>query len=312
MELVTLFLSSCSLLVLFGLWLIVFNRIAPPPGVPSDPATLAFIVALIFGVLFIIQSWVRGRQSKAINKLAVELKSANIRLTQLDRIKSEFLSFASHQIKAPMSIIKGYATLMIDGTYGIVNPQVKEIGNKIKKSTDRIITFVDTFLDLRRIQEGKVEYQYDTVDLGQLVASIVGELQTLAQAKHITLMLAPMPRAWNVSIDVQRMRQVFQNILENAIKYTDKGSVVVTLSDDIDPHQVEIQVTDTGRGLSADLIPQLFEQFTRDATIAKEIAGTGLGLYIAKQIVTGHKGTIWARSPGLGRGSTFGIILPHL
>jgi signal transduction histidine kinase len=228
MELVTFFLSSCSLLVLFGLWLIVFGRITPPPGIPHDPSILAFVVALIFGVLFIIQSWVRGQQQSTMDKLAMDLKSANIRLTQLDRIKSEFLSFASHQIKAPMSIIKGYATLMIDGTYGIVNPQVKEIGDKIKKSTDRIITLVDTFLDLRRIQEGKVEYQYETVDLGRLVASVVGELQTLAQAKHITLMLTPMPRAWNVSIDVQRMRQVFQNLIENSIKYTDVGSVVVS------------------------------------------------------------------------------------
>lgn len=268
-----------------------------------------FTLVLAVGVL-LIQSVIREvTQRERMQAMAMELKTANIRLTQLDKIKSEFLSFASHQIKAPMTVVKGYASLILDGSYGTVSDPVKEVADKIRVSADRMVGLVNTFLDLRRIQEGKMQYQFEESDLGQLIASVVDEMQQLAVAKKLRLTLQALPHPYRARMDIQRLRQVLQNLVENAVKYTPKGSVVVSLRDG-SPETVVLSVADTGRGISAQLVPHLFEQFSRDQSVAKEIAGTGLGLYIAKQIVEAHKGRIWVASAGPDQGSTFSIELP--
>jgi signal transduction histidine kinase len=246
-----------------------------------------------------------------VQELTMRMETANIKLTQLDKLKSEFLSFASHQIKAPMTVVKGYATLILDGSYGAVSDGVREVADKIRQSADRMIGLVNTFLDLRRLDEGRITYQFEELDIGTLVASVVDEMQQLAVRKKLTLRLEPLPRQWKVSADPQHLRQVLQNLVDNAVKYTDHGSVTVTLSEG-DRDAVRIAVADSGRGISPDLLGRLFQQFSRDQSIAKEIAGTGLGLYIAKQMVEAHKGKLWAESPGPGKGSTFIVELPHL
>jgi signal transduction histidine kinase len=241
--------------------------------------------------------------------LTMNLKTANIKLTELDRMKSEFLSFASHQIKAPMSVVKGYATLIVDGSFGQVSSQVTEVAQKIKDSADRMIGLVNTFLDLRRLEEGRITYEFQDMELGTLVTSVIEELQPLAVRKNLRLTLELGRKTFRVHADGQRLRQVIQNLVENATKYTDAGSIAVTLTEG-GTGMARITVTDTGRGISAELLPRLFEQFSRDQSIAKEIAGTGLGLYIAREMMIAHHGRVWASSPGTGKGSTFVVEIP--
>ena len=235
-----------------------------------------------------------------------QVKAANEKLKELDKLKSEFLSFASHQVRTPMSVVKGYASLIYDGIYGPVPDGVKDTALKIKSSADKMISLVSDFLDLRKIEEGKMEYHLEEIDINKFVGDIVDELKTLADAKHLELTLTTTVPGAKVKADTQKFRQVIQNYTENAIKYTPSGWVKVSIdSDPADHKHVIISVKDSGLGMSQELIPMLFQQFSRDKQNAVKILGTGLGLFIAKTIVEGHGGTTWAESDGEGKGSRF-------
>jgi signal transduction histidine kinase len=268
-----------------------------------------FIVACLFGIAMVRYVAINARSQRRTQDVSLQLESANIKLFELSRLKSEFLSFASHQIKSPMTVIKGYATLIIDGSYGPISGQLKEVALKMKQSADRMVHLVDEFLDLRRIEEGRMEYRMEPTDLLPYVSSIVNDLHPLAEAKKLRLTLEPSPQQWTVPLDPQHMRQVLQNLIDNAIKYTEKGSVTVRIATG-PSNTVRITVTDTGRGISPKLLGHLFDQFSRDPSIAKEIAGTGLGLYIARMIVQAHNGQIRATSAGPGHGSEFTVEIP--
>lgn len=277
-------------------------------GIPYASWGVAAVV-ICSALLTVIIAAKAERSARAAREATMRLESANLKLGQLDKLKSEFLSFASHQIKAPMTVVKGYATLIIDGSYGEVSDQVKGIAGKIKDSADRMVALVNSFLDLRRLEEGRIQYVWTDLDIGTLVGAVVDDMRQLAERKKLALVYELPAQAWTVKADTQVLRQVLQNLIENAIKYTDTGSVTVRTGEGTDG-TVCVQVTDTGRGISAELLPKLFGQFTRDPSIAREVAGTGLGLYIARQIVEAHHGTLWAASRGIGAGSTFSLQLP--
>jgi signal transduction histidine kinase len=277
-------------------------------GIPQAP--WAVVAVVVIGGLFMIFAASRAeRSARDAREAAMRLESANLRLGKLDTLKSEFLSFASHQVKAPMTVVKGYATLIVDGSYGDVSGQVRDIAAKIKDSADRMIALVNSFLDLRRLEEGRIQYVWADVDLGSLVNTVVEDMRQLAGRKKLALVYEQPAQTWTVNADAQVFRQVLQNLIDNAIKYTEQGTVTVSVGAGANG-TVRIQVSDTGRGISAELLPKLFSQFTRDQSIAREVAGTGLGLYIAQQIVQAHRGTLWANSKGIGTGSTFSLQLP--
>ncbi|MEK7568027.1 MAG: ATP-binding protein [Patescibacteria group bacterium] len=242
-----------------------------------------------------------------------QIKEANEKLKELDRLKSQFLSFASHQVKSPMTVVKDYATLIYDGTYGKVSPKIRETAKKIKNSADRMIVLVDDFLDLRKIEEGKMEYNFEEIDVKQFIKEIVDELKLLATEKKLKLTFEAKIKGVKIKTDKQKMRQVIQNLIDNAVKYTPKGFVKVVLDyGDDKKESVLIIVGDSGIGVSKELLPHLFEEFRRDPKAGKRIQGTGLGLYIAKQIVSAHHGEIWAESEGEDRGSRFCVRLGTL
>ncbi|OGM99716.1 MAG: hypothetical protein A2817_02520 [Candidatus Yanofskybacteria bacterium RIFCSPHIGHO2_01_FULL_39_8b] len=266
-----------------------------------------FGLFFLFGV-FLIRSVVgEVEQREKLEVLTKELAAANEKLKELDRLKSEFLSFASHQIKAPLAAIKGFATLIYDGTYGQVSDQTKEGALKIKNSSDRLTQLVINFINIRKIEEGKMEYKFEKINCADLVKEINIELEPLARNKKIDLSFESVSSDIFVSADTQALRQVFQNLIENAIKYTDEGFVMVRV--ETSDNQMVFSVSDSGHGMSQELLPQLFEEFHRDKD-EKKIEGSGLGLYIAKQIVEAHKGKIWAESGGEGKGSAFFVELP--
>ena len=275
-------------------------------GIPSNIALLA--VATLFGIVHVRMMVNSIRDRRRTQSLTLELRDANIRLKRLDRFRSEFLSFASHQVKAPMSVVKGYAQLIMDGTFGSVPTQVTEVAGKIKDSADRLVHLVNNLLDLRRIEEGRMEFSTEHTDIGLLIEQTLGDLRPLADKKGLALRYERGNDALPAMVDIIKFRQVIQNLVENAVKYTDKGSIDITAARNGDT--IEIRVRDTGRGIPHDLLPELFEQFTREKTTSKRIEGSGLGLYIAKQIVLGHKGTIAAVSDGPGKGSIFIVTIP--
>lgn len=267
-----------------------------------------FSLVLGFGILLTRSVLKEVEQREKLEVLTKELEKANGKLKELDRLKSEFLSFASHQVKAPMAVVKGFATLIYDGTYGPASDQIKETARKIKDSADRMIVLVNNILNLRKIEEGKMEYHFENADVVSLARQMLEELKPLADNKGLALTLETSLTGATCKIDVEKFRQVLQNLIENAIKYTLEGWVKVILEKN--GRFLLVKISDSGRGLSVELLPRLFERFSRDEMAAKGIEGTGLGLYIAKQVVLAHQGEIWAESPGEGQGSTFTVKIP--
>ncbi len=265
------------------------------------------VLIIFFGTLLIRSVFVEVEQRKKLEKLTGDLETANERLIKLDKLKSEFLSFASHQVKTPITVVKGYASLITDGTYGEVSPKVKEISAKIVGAADRMVSLVNNLLDVRKIEEGKMEFKFSKLNFVDLVGAVVGELRTIAQAKNLTLKASLPKEELLVKADEEKLRQVIQNLIDNAIKYTEKGWVEANVQKEKD--SVVFSVSDSGMGISQELLPHLFEQWTRDSKATKGIQGTGLGLYIAKEIVSAHEGEIWAESRGEGAGSTFYVRL---
>lgn len=245
--------------------------------------------------------------------LHISLKEANEKLKELDRLKSEFLSFASHQVKTPMSVVKGYAELVYDGVYGDVPDKIKEVALKIKSSADNMITLTNDLLDLRKIEEGRMKINPEVVDLNKLVGEVADELKTLASSKNLKLNFETDLQEAKAEVDVQKFRQVVQNYIENAIKYTPSGWVKVQISKSpSDANNILIIISDSGLGMSKELIPKLFKQFSRGDDSSVKILGTGLGLFIAKTIVETHGGKTWAESDGEGKGSRFYVEIKKL
>lgn len=251
-----------------------------------------------------------------------QIKQVNEKLVEIDKMKAGMYSFVSHQIKAPIGIVKGFAQLISEGSYGKIPKKVKETVDNIKKSADRLIQLVEDFLDLRRIEEGKMDFRFNDVDIVGLIRSVVEELKLLAEQKGLKLSFnigtSDVQRTSDVKkiivkADEQRMRQVIQNLIENAIKYTEKGfvSVKCQMSEVKGQNQNEVLITvsDSGMGIKPEVLSELFDQFTR-AKEARAIKGTGLGLYIAREIVKAHQGEIWAESEGENNGSRFFVRLP--
>jgi signal transduction histidine kinase len=265
---------------------------------------LSFIVGLV-----LLENEKRELDSLVkTERLAQELSVANARLHELDHLKSQFLSFASHQLKSPLTAIKWQAQLLTDGTKSGVPQDVAHGLHDIERSADNLIAMVNDFLDLRRIEEGRMEYAFELIDAVPVIRQTVERIRPIADHKKLSLVIEAPEKPCMVKLDAGKMEQVIRNLVDNAIKYTDAGTILVHV--DCDDSALSVSVTDTGRGMNQAIIPKLFEQFVREPGTEKVIEGTGLGLYIAKRIVEAHRGRISASSDGPGKGSTFFFAIP--
>jgi len=267
-----------------------------------------FILIFAFGILLIRSVRREVEQREKLEVLTKELQAANEKLKELDNLKSEFLSFASHQIKSPMAVVKGFAELIYEGSYGPIPDKAKEAAGRIKEAVDRLLALVKNFLDLRKIEQGKMDYNFEIVNIIDVIKRMGDDLSLLVKKKNLEYKFEAADTELKARIDVQRFTQVIQNIIDNAIKYTDSGWIKVSVKKELD--MVLITVSDSGRGMSKEMLAKLFGQFSRDSEAAKAKEGTGLGLFIAKQIVVAHQGEVWAESDGEGKGSKFCVKLP--
>jgi len=238
-----------------------------------------------------------------------ELREAYEELQKLDRAKSEFISIASHQLRTPLTAIKGYISMMIEESYGKPPEKMRKPLENIYLSNERLIKLVNDLLSVSRIESGRIEIKLEKVSIDEIIVSLIEELKGLAREKDLYLKFEkpekPLPE---ISVDEERIRQVILNLIENAIRYTNKGSI--TISAKKSDSKIQISIKDTGEGISKEEIPYLFESFSRGSAGTRFwTEGAGLGLYVAKKFVEMHNGKIWAESPGRGKGSTFYIEL---
>ncbi len=285
--------------------------------------SLIFTSTVGFGILLVRSVAQEIKAREEIRKLADELAATNVqlevsneRLRILDQRKSEFVSIASHQLRTPVTAIKGYTSLLLEDAYGPLSEKIKDPIGKIFHSSERLVLMINDFLNVSKIEQNSMTYTFVPLDLKKMVTELVEDFHVVAGEKKIDL-AADIPDGENffVVADEGKIRQIMSNLIDNSIKYTPQGSVRLILSKEPakgDHGMIHLQIKDTGIGLSQDDIHHLFGKFTRGAEGSKvNTTGSGLGLYVAKQMMEKHQGNIWVDSEGKGKGSVFSIELPE-
>lgn len=249
--------------------------------------------------------------TRELEKTNLNLADANEKLKSLDKLKTEFLSLASHQLRSPLTAIKGYASMLSEGSFGLLAQKQDEAVKRIYASAQGLVNVVEDLLNVSKIEQGGMKYEFMPTDLRQLVLDLVGEMKIPAENKHLEFK-ANIPEYDNfmVNADPTKLKQVFLNLVDNSIKYTQSGFVRVSLSRDEKNSTVKFSVTDSGVGISPETKAKLFEKFSRGEGGKLNTGGSGLGLYLAREIARAHKGDIVIESDGLGKGSRFSAILP--
>jgi PAS domain S-box-containing protein len=229
---------------------------------------------------------------------------------EVDRMKSEFISTVAHELRTPMTSIKGYTDLILMGTVGAISDMQKQFLTVIKNNADRLSVLVADILDLSRIEMGRIQLNRHYVAVGDLVQDVVSSLANQIAAKEQTLSVAVADDLPDVRLDRDRIIQVLTNLVSNANKYTPVGGAI-GISAHIDGPMLVIAVRDTGYGISGADLEKLFDTrfFRANNPNVQFVSGTGLGLIIARSLVEMHGGRIWAESV-LDQGSTFTFTIP--
>ncbi|MDD2766268.1 MAG: HAMP domain-containing sensor histidine kinase [Candidatus Moranbacteria bacterium] len=250
------------------------------------------------------------KRKEELEKISHTLMVANERLKELDAAKSEFISIASHQLRTPLTAIKGYLSLLLEGSYGPVSPQVLDILNKLYGVNNRLVHLVEDLLNVSRIEAGRIQYSFAPTQIEPILVELVDMFLSPAQEKNLTIDIHlskhPLPL---ITMDPNKIKEVVSNLIDNAVKYTKVGGVTVTLQNT--PEVARIIISDTGIGIHESDKKNLFQKFLRSKETTKMVvSGAGLGLYVGKSFIEAHGGKIWAESDGPDRGSRFIIELP--
>lgn len=225
----------------------------------------------------------------------------------VDQMKSEFISIASHELRTPMTSIKGSVDLILAGCAGSVSPEALELLEVAHSACDRMIRLINDILDLSKIEAGQMQLKLSLVDLTDIVENALRSLKTLAGQDNITLRIESAPRVPPVRADRDRLEQVITNLVSNAIKFSPaSGEVGVQVY--WEQGWVTCAVSDQGRGIEEKDLDRIFGKFQQ---VGKPVrgGGTGLGLAITHALVSEHKGKIWVESR-VGEGSRFVFRLP--
>lgn len=271
--------------------------------------SVTLILFLVVGI-FLVRSIKREvEQREHIEKLAMDLERANEKLKELDQLKSQFLSMATHQLRAPLTAIKGYSSMMIEGNFGVLPPKAKGSAEVILKSCQNLINIVEDFLNISRIEQGRMSYEKSVFSMDELVEELVKEIKPNIDKVGLSLDLNIPATPTKVNADRGKTKQIIGNVIDNAIKYTVKGGIKVAV--ETEDGKVKVSIQDSGIGIDPKDLGKLFAKFSRAKDAGKtNIHGTGLGLYIAREMAKAQGGDIKVHSLGLSHGSTFTIELP--
>lgn len=267
------------------------------------------VFLLVFSVLLIKSVIKEVQQREQLQILTEKLEAANKQLKILDKARAEFITMASHQLRTPPSSIKWHLSALLAGDFGEISPEVKTIITKANLTNNALISLIEDMLNVSRIERGKMQFAFEPTDMQEITQMTVDQLAPMAEFKKIKLVFnKPKTILPAINADKEKVRQVINNLIDNAIKYTKEGQVTVNLNKtDTD---IVLKVTDTGKGVAKGEIGKIFEKFSRGKDSQNYSAGLGLGLYLAQIVINQHQGKIWVESPGVNKGSTFAFSLP--
>jgi len=243
------------------------------------------------------------RTNREVERANVDLADTNAELSRANRLKSEFLANMSHELRTPLNAIIGYSQLMLDGFDGELTEQQIVDLRRVTTAGSTLLGLINGLLDIAKIEAGRMEVERKTIFMELAVARVVDLIRPAAEAKGLQITIAvprDLPAGW---ADPQHFDQILANLLANAVKFTERGSV--TIAARANRGEIVVSVTDTGIGIAAAAQGYIFDEFRQeDASTTRQFGGTGLGLAIAKKLVELQGGRIWLESTP-GRGSTF-------
>jgi signal transduction histidine kinase len=267
----------------------------------------------IIGGFFLVRGVMREiKQREEIELLAFSLEKANVRLKELDKQKSEFVSIASHQLRSPLTAMRGYASMLVEGSFGKIPEKALEAAKRIEDSAKLMAMSVEDYLNVSRIESGNMKYNLSDFNVKDMAEKICDDLRPEALKQNLILLFrTDLKSRALVNADVGKTNQIIHNLINNSIKYTPKGTINVFMRDDLKHKRIYVDITDTGIGMSQETIHTLFQKFSRaDNANSVNVSGTGLGLYVAFKMAEAMGGTITCKSEGDGKGSTFTFELP--
>ncbi len=250
---------------------------------------------------------------ESLNNITEQLRVANNKLKDLDKLKDEFVSLASHELRTPMTVIKSYVWLILNGKAGEISSQQRKYLETTYASTERLIHLVNDMLNISRIESGRITIEKKPVDLGSLLAEQVSQMVSRGDELGIKIAYDKPSDALVVNADAEKISQVVINLIGNSLKFTPRGGSIFISVADSGNGFMQVNVRDTGRGMSHDEIGKLFQKFIMvgDTHLTREKGqGTGLGLYLSKSLIEMHGGKIWAESEGEDKGTTFSFTIP--
>lgn len=231
----------------------------------------------------------------------------------VERMKTEFVSLAAHQLRTPLSAIKWTLGMFLEGDLGVLTQEQKDFINKTYQSNERMISLISDLLDVTRIEEGRYVYKSTLADMADLVDSVIKEEKDEIKKKSLKLSFKkPLRELPGVMVDAEKIKIAIENLISNAVKYTPSGGkIVVSLRYLKNSKEVELSVKDSGVGIPEDQRDRVFNKFFRGANVVRmDTEGSGLGLFISKNIIESHGGRVWFESKE-NEGSTFYFVLPE-
>jgi len=233
------------------------------------------------------------------------------RLQELDDLKAEFVSHITHELRSPLTAIHAGTQLLLEEIPGPVSQPQRETLQLMVESSRQLIDMISSLLDLSKIDAGMMEYRIASMDIKRVVETAINKIKLLADREHIRILVDAPRGPLFVKADDGRIQQVLDNLLSNALKFSREGaSIQVKIEPDYKARSLRISISDTGRGISPEALPRIFERFYQGGARARAgVAGTGIGLALAKRVVEAHGGKIWAESE-LGKGTTMTFVLP--
>ena len=305
--------TTASQALVVALLILVASQFTYATTVTSMVLTSITLVLTALAGLIIVRSVKREiAQRQEIESLAVRLKKANKRLRELDQMKSEFVSIASHQLRSPLTSIRGYASMLLEGTYGKLSQKATEAVTRIADSSKYMAASVEDYLNVSRIEAGNMKYELMDFNLKDEASHVADDKRQEAMQKGLLVTFkSDMDTHGIVNADIGKTRQILHNLTNNALKYTPRGTITLFAHDDKKLKHMYIDLIDSGIGMKQDELEDIFGKFERAHNANQtNVTGTGLGLFVARKMARAMGGDVTAHSDGVGHGSTFRLTLP--